>query len=108
MKNYQRQNNFSSNNQEVFYCYDKTDCKNSEWYGVVLRNIDEYCTLENLNDFLSMITPEILDITKFQRVLDSVCCIVVTEDLDDAEKIVLHLNDPKKCGSEIQNRIKVK
>jgi len=103
-----KQNNISSNHQDIFYCYDKTDCKNSGWYGVILRNIDENCSIENLYDFLMMITSEILYTTKFQSVLDSLCCIVVTEDLDDAEKIVLHFNDPKKCGSDTPDRIKVK
>lgn len=83
-------------NEDVFYCYDLTDYKESLWYGVVLRNLDENCNKDRLKEFCQIITSGVLYTTTPEKVMNSICSIVVTYDLDDAEKICVFINNQKK------------
>jgi hypothetical protein len=93
--------------QNVFYCYDLTDCKKSYWYAVVLRNLDVNCNTEKIKEFCGMITKGVLYCTKPEKVLDSICAIVVIEDLDDAEKLCIYINNQDRLGSTKETRLKV-
>lgn len=93
--------------QDVFYCYDLTDCKKSYWYAVVLRNLDQNCNIEKVKEFCGMITKGVLYCTKPEKVLDSICAIVVMEDLDDAEKICIYVNNQERLSNTKEKRLKV-
>jgi len=100
-------NGSQAHSQDVFYCYDLTDCKKSYWYAVVLRNLDGNCNTEKVKEFCGMITKGVLYCTKPEKVLDSYCTIVVLEDLDDAEKLCIYVNNKERLSNTKEKKLKV-
>ncbi len=79
--------------------------ENSEWYGIILRNIPEKCSYENLKNFLRNYSKHINYLLPATKIKNSYCSIVVLDTLEEAEKICKCINK-KEMG---KNRfIKVK
>jgi hypothetical protein len=100
----------SSNGEpaEIMYCYFISDLKNSEWYAVALRNLDFNCSKEKIKDFCSIITPGVLYVLQPKIIFESLCTIVVTQELDDAEKICVYINTREIKDIFSGRRLKVK
>lgn len=81
---------------EFFYAFDLLDMKNSEWYGVVLRNIPEKCSHENLKNHLTNYSKNINSLLPAMKIKSSYCTLVVLNSIEDAEKICIHLNKKEK------------
>ena len=78
----------------ISYCFDLTDMKNSKWYAVVLRNLGSLNFIEFHHDVfanargISYVLPPKL-------IYDSICSIVVMDDLDNAEKLCALISEKK-------------
>lgn len=77
---------------EIKYAFDLLDMENSEWYGVVLRNIPEKCSHENLKNFLGNYSKNINYILPSTKIKNSYCSIVALDSLEEAEKICKCVN----------------
>ena len=77
---------------EVNWAYDKLDLKNSGWYGVILRNVPPKCTSENIQNQCAARGEKVLYAIKPLQIRSQFCSIVVLENLEDAEKLCMSLN----------------
>ena len=91
-----KQNNPTKNNKgekmDVFYAFDILDMENSEWYGVLLRNIPEKSSHESLKNHIMKYTRNVNYISGVQKVKSSYCSLVVLDTLEDAEKLCKYWN----------------
>ena len=81
-----------NSNEELIsfsYCYDLTDLKGSKWFAVVLRNLDTLCEAEKITAFCQSLigSSTVFYALEPQSLYDSVCSIVILDDLDSAEKL---------------------
>jgi hypothetical protein len=79
-------------NPKVNWAYDKLDLKNSGWYGVILRNVPPKCTSENIQNQCSARGERVSYAIKPHQIRNQFCSIVVLENLEDAEKLCISLN----------------
>jgi hypothetical protein len=91
----------------ISYCYDLTDLKNSEWYAVVLRNLDPKYTKEQIENFCKNLNHGVEYALHPCKIFNSYCSIVVMNDLDNAEKLTIILNS-KEIREASNNDIKIK
>ena len=72
----------------------------SEWSGVILRNLPSNFTLEAISNFLNTKTDRpVLRIEPPRTVKGKYCTVAVTRNIEDAEKICKRLNN-SKVGTE--------
>lgn len=91
---------------EVVYAFDSLDMENSEWYGVILRNIPEKVTCEILKNYLFNITKKSINyLLPSIKIKNTYCSLVVLNSLEDAENICKSLNKKELGKNKI---IKVK
>lgn len=85
----------------VYYAFDLLDMYNSDWYGVILRNIPEKSTHEDLKKHLSNYSKNLNYLSPSIKIKNSCCALVVLNTLEEAEKICKYFNK-KELGN---NRI---
>lgn len=82
---------------QVSWGYDILDSKKSDWYGVILRYIQDNLNSENIKKVCEHYGTNIYYALRPTMVRDTLCTIVRTYNLEDAENICIRLPQNLKC-----------
>ncbi len=89
--------------------YDITDKKKSNWYAVIIRNLDQVDEFEKIKYFIESLVPGgceyVLDPLNWNENLSTVA---VMKDLEDAEKLCIAINSNEIRSVFTGRKVKVK
>ncbi len=80
--------------------------ENSEWYGIVLRNIPEKCSHENLKNFLGNYSKNINYILPAIKIKNSYSSVLVLNSLEEGERLCKLLNK-KEMGKNRYLKVRI-
>jgi hypothetical protein len=77
----------------VTWGFDRSLCPTSHWVCVILRNIPPDCQVETLYRNCTKNGEKVKHITKPQLIRSQFCCLVIMQNIEDAEKLCKRLNN---------------
>lgn len=106
-KNLNNFNKNSSHTLDINYIYDITDLKNSEWYAIILRNLETaFHDINQIKEICEKIHMSNYIILPPQKIFSSLCSLIVVEDLDIAENVCINLNKFSICFGFSSRKLK--
>lgn len=81
---------------EVYLAFDLLEVTMSNWYGVILRNLPSKCDTSSISDFCDSYAKGGIKYCLEPAIIkDCNCCILVMNDIENAEKLCIDLNKNK-------------